>query len=592
MTEQFVRIAADGQGRDPLVGTYLKKNRSSSAFVSFSLFWVCLGFFGALASAVCANILFPDTVFNEQYPAPEAYLLGIHFSSDMIALLDAWFGHLTASIIGMLSGTMLLSIAGGIFTRKGVPTSAEPLYGGACALFIYLLPFDSERMWIGSVTGLICLMYGSVCFFRVLALFRGGTTKHQDCSVLDLTDEEWPIYTVLVPLYKEAGIVPHLVQRLRNIDYPHAKLDVKLLLEADDDSTLKAIEKHGIPQWMQVIIVPDSLPKTKPRACNHGLKLAEGEFLVIYDAEDQPDPDQLKKAVSAFKQTDELTACFQAALAFRNHDQNWLSRLFSLEYNAWFGRYLPGLVRLGSPVPLGGTSNHFRMEALKELDGWDPYNVTEDCDLGIRLAMAGFRTDILSSTTWEEANPEPWNWIRQRSRWIKGYMQTHLVWTRHPIRLARQLTPWSHFCLWSSVGSVALFSVLNPILWVVLAVYSYHLGLDLMDGYSLSELLFQRPELARHSQPMVYLMNGEDPLWGGLSALFFIVSVLLLLSNFFFIIGNVVFGRRPDQSTPWITGIVLAPVYWIMMSIAAWKAFWQLLVKPHYWEKTNHGLDE
>jgi cellulose synthase/poly-beta-1,6-N-acetylglucosamine synthase-like glycosyltransferase len=244
---------------------------------------------------------------------------------------------------------------------------------------------------------------------------------------------------VLVPVFKEANIVPQLVGNLGKIDYPADKLEVLVLIEEEDHLTRDAYLGSNPPPNFHILTIPKGTPQTKPRACNVGLYFASGEYLVIFDAEDAPDPDQLKKCVVAFRRGGAKTVCVQAALNYFNADENALTRMFTLEYNYWFDYMLAGLDAADLPIPLGGTSNHFRTEALIELGGWDPYNVTEDADLGIRASAMGFRVGVVNSTTMEEANTSIPNFIRQRSRWIKGYMQTSLVHARRPLALIREV---------------------------------------------------------------------------------------------------------------------------------------------------------
>jgi len=255
--------------------------------------------------------------------------------------------------------------------------------------------------------------------------------------------ERWPVYTVLCPMYQETAVLPQFADAIARLDYPAESLQVLLLLEEDDHDTIEFARGLDLPDSFEIVVVPDSRPKTKPKACNYGLQAARGDYVVIFDAEDIPEPDQLKKAVLAFAGLPGTVACLQAPLNFYNPRQNVLTRLFTAEYSLWFDLMLVGLQRLRGPIPLGGTSNHFRVEVLRGLGGWDPYNVTEDADLGIRLYKQGFRTGILDSTTYEEANPDPRNWIRQRSRWIKGYLQTLLVHTRGGWDLRRWAAPRS-----------------------------------------------------------------------------------------------------------------------------------------------------
>ncbi len=291
----------------------------------------------------------------------------------------------------------------------------------------------------------LCAFYGGVVALRLIsvlfALLRPGNSEHRvsRAEIQSLRDEDLPIYTVLVPMYKEPEIAQKIARTVTKLDYPIDKLDVKLLLEEDDAATRAKIDEviGSLPPCVEVVIapvVPKGQPRTKPRACNWGLERAKGKFLVIFDAEDQPEADQLKKAVVVFNklaaQGKHHVVCLQAKLNYFNADQNWLTAFFTLEYTTWFDLFLPGLHKVRSPIPLGGTSNHFKTDELQRIGGWDSFNVTEDCDLGIRLARLKKSTEILDSTTWEEANSRLGNWMRQRSRWIKGYYQSHLVHTR------------------------------------------------------------------------------------------------------------------------------------------------------------------
>jgi len=369
----------------------------------------------------------------------------------------------------------------------------------------------------------------------------------------------WPSYTVLCPMYKEVAVLPQFVAAMTALDYPADRLEVLLLLEEDDTETVEAVRAMVLPDSFQIVIVPDSLPRTKPKACNHGLLLASGEHCVIFDTEDVPEPDQLKKAALAFRDAPHRIACLQAPLNFYNPRQNVLTRLFTAEYSLWFDLMLVGLQRLNGPIPLGGTSNHFRTDVLRRLGGWDSYNVTEDCDLGVRLYRQGFGTAMLDSTTYEEANASVKNWIRQRSRWIKGYMQTFLVHTRGVWRRGGRLDP--HFLTFVLVvGGKVVSSFLNPLMWALTLFYF------------VARPIFGPPIEAVYPAPVFYA-----------------AVITLLLGNGLFIY---VFLLGSAQRGNWdlVKYGLLAPFYWLAMSVAAVKALWQLVRKPHYWEKTDHGL--
>ncbi|MEM6728115.1 MAG: glycosyltransferase, partial [Pseudomonadota bacterium] len=254
--------------------------------------------------------------------------------------------------------------------------------------------------------------------------------------------EALPRMTILVALYKETDIAGHLVARLRRLSYPRERLEVLLVTESDDATTHATLAATRLPPWMAEITVPPGHVKTKPRALNYALDHCTGEFIGVYDAEDAPEPDQLLKIAAHFAATGEDVACLQGRLDFYNARANWLSRCFAMEYAAWFRVILPGLARLGLPVPLGGTTLFFRAKTLRALGGWDAHNVTEDADLGLRLVRRGWRTELADTVTFEEANCRFWPWVKQRSRWLKGYAVTYTVHMRDPRALWRDLGAW------------------------------------------------------------------------------------------------------------------------------------------------------
>ncbi len=367
-----------------------------------------------------------------------------------------------------------------------------------------------------------------------------------------------PSYTVLVPVYKEANVIGELMANLGALDYPAEKIEILVLLESDDTETIEAARAAHPPATVRLVIVPDAPPKTKPKACNVGLFLARGDLLVIYDAEDRPDPQQLRKAVAAFEQAGASTICLQARLRYWNYASNLLTRMFSLEYGYWFGTMLPGLDRLGLPIPLGGTSNHFRVSALRELIGWDPHNVTEDADLGVRAAVHGYRVGVIDSDTDEEACAELRPWIRQRTRWIKGYMQTALVHLRSPRRLVRQVGIVDAFGFLLLIAGTPLTFLLAPVMWVGTAAW-YAFG-----------------------EPHLPLVN---------SGVFWAIALInLLIGNGVMVMLNVMAAVRGYgwRAAPYA---LLNPLYWVLHSIAAWRALVQLIRNPFYWEKTPHGLE-
>jgi glycosyltransferase XagB len=434
----------------------------------------------------------------------------------------------------------------------------------------------------------------------LIALFGYGEKKIEKEEINAIDENDLPVFTILIPLYKEANIADKIIRSMNRLDYPKDKLDIKLLLEEDDSATIEAVQNCVLSPSYDVIIVPDFQPKTKPRACNFGLKRAKGELCVIYDAEDRPDPDQLKKVVLLFKKLPGNVACIQAKLNYYNAKQNILTRWFTIEYSTTFDLILPGLETLRIPVPLGGTSNHFRTDILKKLGGWDPFNVTEDCDLGIRIYTKGYRTCLIDSTTWEEANSEVWNWIRQRSRWVKGFMQTHLTHTRNPFRTLFELGPWGMLGFYMCVGGSSFMLIINIIYWIVGMFYIALLADGIMYGETLTSMIIG-PHIANSYQgltifgynikawPLIYVGSDQDAFWSTLSIVFFTIGSVLIAANFMFVGTHIIacFKRKYYSLLP---AAFLMPFYWVLMSIGAWKGFIQLITKPFYWEKTNHGL--
>jgi len=403
-------------------------------------------------------------------------------------------------------------------------------------------------------------LYTLTFLFKFVLTFVGASRKADmeisPEAVAALKDSELPVYSVLVPMYREAKVLPLLTKALKNLDYPASKLEVKLVLEEDDTETIEAAKALRLPGTFEIVRVPPSQPKTKPKACNYALQFCRGEFVTIYDAEDQPEPDQLKKAVLAFRHGDPKLACVQGRLNYFNRSENWLTRMFTLEYSQWFDFLLPGLDWLKVPIPLGGTSNHFRLAALRQVGAWDPYNVTEDADLGVRLAQEGYTVGVINSTTYEEANGVLPSWIKQRSRWIKGYMQTWLVHMRHPVQLWKSIGTKGFFAFHFFIGAPPFTMLLAPILWAITL--------------------------------LVWFTNTWDFGWLFPEPFGTMALSNLVMGNLFLVYFGVIAAlkRRYYDLVP--VGILL-PLYWVLHSIAAYKAFWQLCVNPHYWEKTEHG---
>ncbi|MGH6683912.1 MAG: glycosyltransferase family 2 protein, partial [Pseudolabrys sp.] len=368
-----------------------------------------------------------------------------------------------------------------------------------------------------------------------------------------------PVYTVIAALYREAASVDGLLTAIECLDYPAEKLDVIIAVEADDRETRAAITARANRTPITVIPVPAEGPRTKPKALNVALPFARGTFTVVYDAEDRPEPDQLRQALQIFRTSGDDLGCVQARLCIDNSADSWLAKLFTAEYAGQFDVFLPGLAALGLPIPLGGSSNHFRTATLREIGGWDPYNVTEDADLGMRLARFGLRSRMIDSTTHEEAPAHFGPWVRQRTRWFKGWMQTWLVHMRKPGRLLRDLGPAGFVTFQLIVGGNVLAALVHP-LFIVALIYSLINGdaISRDDGTTVAVL------------GVVY---GANVVIGYLASAF---------------LGWLGLLRRGLSSIAWV--LLLTPLHWLLLSLAAWRALCQLTFAPYTWEKTEHGL--
>ncbi|MDO9412571.1 MAG: glycosyltransferase [Pseudolabrys sp.] len=371
-------------------------------------------------------------------------------------------------------------------------------------------------------------------------------------------DEELPVYTIICALYQEASSVDGLLSAAKRLDYPPEKLDIILAVEADDTETRAAIaaNRTGLP--VTVIPAPPIGPRTKPKALNVALPFARGTFTVVYDAEDRPEPDQLRCALQAFRDNGDDLACVQARLCIDNTDDSLIARYFTAEYAGQFDVFLPGLTALQLPLPLGGSSNHFHTATLRKIGGWDAHNVTEDADLGMRLARFGYRADVIDSTTYEEAPADFRPWLKQRTRWFKGWMQTWLVHMREPVKMFQDLGLTGFLVFQLMVGGNALAALVHPLFMAGL-IYMLAQGRGIV---------------------------GETTTLAVLGALYGMTAIIGYLTSAW--ISWLGLRRRGLASAGWV--LLLTPIYWLMLSIAGWRALFQLFFAPYAWEKTTHGL--
>lgn len=424
------------------------------------------------------------------------------------------------------------------------------------AKILCLLGFSSVALFMPKVLFAALIGWAILSMFAVLALRVWASIVYL-CQNLKPRKEtalfQLPTVSILVPLLNERNIAGQLVRQLSRLDYPREKLDVCLITEASDKVTQTTLRETILPHWIRVHEVPKGSLKTKPRAMNYALDFCRGSIIGIYDAEDAPEPDQLLKIVHGFANRPAEVACLQGALDFYNPKQNWMSRCFTLEYATWFRLILPGFQALGLPIPLGGTTVFFRRHVLEELGGWDAHNVTEDAELGMRLAKAGYRTELIDTTTYEEACCAPRAWIRQRSRWLKGYAATYMVLMKDPKALFTQLG-WRGF-----------------------------LGVQLIFLCTLSQFALAPLILGLWLLPVQDVASSTGISWltSAIVAMFFMAEV----AN---ITVTALATRRAEHRRFWIW-IPTLHAYFFLASLACYKALWELIRDPFYWDKTSHG---
>jgi cellulose synthase/poly-beta-1,6-N-acetylglucosamine synthase-like glycosyltransferase len=423
---------------------------------------------------------------------------------------------------------------------------------GLLALTLYLAPRQASGLWMIAVD---LLFFAAVLFRLFVSSVALGVGRR---CVASLKDHELPVYTIIVALYKEARVGRRLVAMLDRIDYPRAKLDIKLVIEEEDHATRGVLESLSLSPIYEIIVAPPGQPRTKPRALNVALPLARGEFIAVFDAEDSPDPAQLRLAAAQFAASSESVACLQARLAIDNVSDSWLTRLFAIEYATLFHLQNAGLAALDLPLPVGGSSNHFRTSVLRDVHGWDAWNVTEDADIGFRLARFGYSIEMLESVTHEEAPLSLHAWMKQRRRWFKGWLQTFITVSRNPCQLICELGPMRA----GTIGLLFLSLVFGPLLWIPTSLLT------------------------------IYRIVGPAPFvpatLSGVCVATLWTSVMLYgLGSIFW---HALLGMKRQKLLRLWPSLVLLLPYYCLHSLAAWLAAYDLIRRPFHWHKTEHGL--
>ncbi len=441
------------------------------------------------------------------------------------------------------------------FSARIVATGRQGVLAGCLVTALVAACLSDPGLLLPLTHGLVSLVYMSA-----LAL-RGWATFHQR-RIGSLPEEHLqgalPVYTVMVALYREAGMVAQLVANLERLEWPRARLDIKLVCEADDRDTVEALKALRLASHFEIVEVPPFHPRTKPKALTYALAGARGEFLAVYDAEDRPHPHQLLEACGRFQACEPDVACLQAPLIIANLSDTALSGVFAIEYAALFRGLLPMLSRHAMPLPLGGTSNHFRTSILREVGGWDPFNVTEDADLGLRLYRLGYRSQTLRCQTLEDAPVSLDVWTGQRTRWFKGWLQTWLVLTRNPVDAARQMGSRGTLAFHLLIGGMLASALLHPLILVFIAIGIARLASEPLSAMPTQVLaLFAIDCLNVIGSYMIFLKLG---------------------------MGSMIGQERRRIGWRWVA----VPMYWFMSSYAAWKALNELRTNPFFWKKTPH----
>ncbi|KEQ02993.1 glycosyltransferase family 2 protein [Pseudorhizobium pelagicum] len=441
------------------------------------------------------------------------------------------------------------------FSARTVVTGSQGFAAGMIVAPFLIALLAAPALILPVLHPVMSYLYLAALGLRILALIH---RKHERHFEPPPTPGPLPTYTVLVALYREAAVAAQLVACLKRLDWPVSLLDIKLVCEADDAETLETLRAMALPRHFEIVEVPAAHPRTKPKALSYALAGVRGDYLVIYDAEDRPHPGQLREAHGRFSSLPPDLACLQAPLVIANGSSSWISALFALEYAALFRGLLPMLAHYGLPMPLGGTSNHFRTALLRQAGGWDPFNVTEDADLGLRLFRLGYRSAVLRRQTLEDAPVRLSIWMGQRTRWFKGWVQTWLVLMRRPKRLLGEmgLRGWLIFHL--MIGGMLLSSLLHPLIFVF---------------------------LAQGALAMMAVPTSGIP--AGVLVLFCVDAFNIFGSYLTFVALGI--SSMTDHEKRLVGGRWMAvPLYWMMTSLAAWRAILELRSRPFFWQKTPH----
>ena len=445
------------------------------------------------------------------------------------------------------------------FATKGLGEySCNNLFKGNHIFNISLLALSAIYLFVFGYNGLVLgLNVFSFTFFlyRLTLTLVGLRGDKDNDKIISIESKDLPKYCILLPMRNEPiDVVKELIKNMSLLNYPTDKLDIVMLVDLDDDN-LKEISSLNKPTHFRILSSEASFPFTKPKVCNLGLITTDAEFVTVYDAEDAPDPDQLLKVLYKFK--DDNVSCVQCRLHYNNRNPNWLSKFFNLEYLTWFSLTIVGLSKSqgeGAIIPLGGTSQHLRVKELISIGGWDAMNVTEDCDLGVRLSKLGKTTVISDSWTNEIAVEKLKDFIPQRTRWQMGFMVTYLNHCKDIVGLVRSLGVYRFFHFIMSIFGNFINPIITPLLFIIF-VRSYFFGYV---GETFIDTL-----------PMI-----------------------TLIGNYILIVAAHLIASAKFQGGKYWYMCFLQPFYYLIQVITVYRALYKLITAPYKWEKTTHCAEE
>lgn len=468
---------------------------------------------------------------------------------------------LRQAVIASCSNRLLFNAQHELFLRSpefSARTVVSAWQAGAAVAMVFAF---MTCLWLARMPTLIGFYslvsagFAACVVLRLLAYRKAGPPCLQQLAPIGEA-EQVPVYSVLVALYREREVLPQLVQALNRLEWPRAKLEIKLVCEADDAATLEELRSLPLGPCIEVVLVPPGTPRTKPKALAYALPLCSGEFITLYDAEDRPDPMQLVEAWRRFAEEGPEIACLQAPLIITNGASGIISRMFAFEYAGLFRGLLPWLAARQLVLPLGGTSKHFRRAALEDVGGWDGYNVTEDADLGVRFGRYGYRSGVITRPTYEDAPETVSVWLPQRVRWFKGWLQTWFVHMREPVMLWRELGFASFLTMQIMSFGMLISALVHPVFFA----------------------------------SVIYLLVRAA--WtaslGGEATVLAVIGFINILCGYgaFILLGMATL--LPVEKLRPLRLIIFTPLYWLLLSVAAWVALWEIYRRPHHWSKTPH----